>query len=306
MLRGLIVRQVFFIVDLLFMGIIGVAAIFALKTFLEGVPETSRPNHDIAAAADTPNLEALQPRGNYDSIVNNKLFGDAGNRSSDAPVVEEEPEGGIIPPPATLPLKLMGTIAVEPTDPRSSAIIANARARDQKNRVSTYFVGQVILDQISLLEVHKRSVRLRNAATRETYELLMDDGETKGRQMPAAVARQQQEVAAATPPGVYNLNRDELVQDVMDASTELAAMNPRIAYDDDGNPIGITADGLDDLELAQKLGFEEGDVVQQINGRAVDSMDKVYETLQQFQGLNTVRISVMRNGRPTMLTYNLQ
>jgi len=64
--------------------------------------------------------------------------------------------------------------------------------------------------------------------------------------------------------------------------------------------------GYSGTPLAKKLGLKNGDVVQQINGKAIDSLTKAGQVLQTFDGLNTFRVSVLRNGRPQMLTVDIQ
>jgi len=303
MLRGLIVRQFFFVVDLVLMCLIGLVAVLAIKNFMNSSVSVNPPKAVDVQNSGTFDVAKLSPADSYKAIIENKLFGDAGQQSNDT--AAPEPEATIERPPPTLPLKLLGTTTTGPKDPLATAIIQNARPKDVKDRIKTYYINETILDQISLAVVYKRWVLLWNAATRKWIELPMDedDGLLGGEGAQATQASLPQN--NHNPPGVFTLQRKQLVQDVMDASTKLAQMRPRIAYDKNGKAIGVTADGLDKLDLAKKLGFKQGDVVQAINGRTVDSMDKVYEILQQFQGLDTVRVSVLRDGKPTMMTYRL-
>lgn len=302
MLRGLLIRQVFFAVDLLLMCVIGGAAIFTILRLLD----TSAV--DIGAATAGPsaesdvNLPDLGDKADYAGIVTTQLFGPAGQtRKPDAPV---EPEGPTIDVDVSnLPLRLLGSSFTTPTDPRSSATIENARSSDPRQKVRTYFVSQEIMPQVVLHEVHKGYVVLKSGPKLERLELRKREG-APVRQ--AVAARTQPAAALPDAPGVKTLDREDIVNKLVEASAQLAGMNPRLAVDEAGNTLGVTADGLNDLPLAQELGFQDGDIVQNINGQSIDSLEKVTEILQQFSDVDTMRINVKRGDRTQMMNFRLQ
>lgn len=305
MLRGLVIKQIFFVVDLLLMAAIGIALVLAVLRIMDSGTEGLGTQATVAEGDSGIQYAGLLGQEAYAAINANKLFGKAGQQSiatfEDAPAVASTQEIQ----ETTLQLNLLGCTSVGPTDPYSCATIVNLRESDSKKKERVYFVGQTIMAGVTLAEVHKRYVVL-HAGPNPQY-LLMDKGDT------AAVAPTPREavptaaVEPQTAPGVVTLNRQELLQEMMQAENlETIAASARDVTDEAGNVIGVTADGIGDVELAAKMGFAEGDVVQQINGQPVKGVDNLGELVQQFSDMSAFRISVMRNGQPKMITIRLQ
>lgn len=301
MLRGLVIRQIFFAADLLLMCLIGAAAIFTILRLLDSSAVTVDTTGATAAGSEQFELPVLGDKAEYEKIAATRLFGNAGQTKKE---VAAEPEPPKIIDAGNLGLTLLGCSYTTPTDPRSSAIIEARAARDGREKISTYFVNQEITTQVTLAEVHKGYVLLQVGPNLQRLELKRRDG-TPINPAPKVNGAANLPVVP-DPPGVKTLDRAELMEELVAASGELASMAPRLAYDDDQNVIGVTADGLNDLPLAQKLGFQDGDVVQNINGEAIDSLDKVTEVLNKFQDIDTIRIGVQRGGKAQMMTFKMK
>jgi endonuclease YncB( thermonuclease family) len=76
---------------------------------------------------------------------------------------------------------------------------------------------------------------------------------------------------------------------------------PRIATDSSGNPLGLTADNISQIPMAAQLGFQDGDIVQSINGTPIQSEMQVLGMVEQLKGSKNLNLQILRNGQPTTL-----
>jgi len=86
----------------------------------------------------------------------------------------------------------------------------------------------------------------------------------------------------------------------------LVRITPKIETDDSGDVVGITADNIGQYPLAQKLGFQDGDVLQTINNERIDSREKLMEIFQRYQNAPSFRIGILRNGQPNVLVFDVE
>jgi general secretion pathway protein C len=303
MLRGLWIRQGFLVVDLLLTGLLAVVALLVVfrlfsPTTAEGVADAGPPEVDPVA------IGGVAERETYAAVVDSGMFGLAGTRSAEAPP-EPEPTVQEEVTDTTLDLALYGTVAASPRDPLGTAIIENRMAASPR-RIDTYYVGETIIDQRILYEIYPNYVVLLDKATGQK-ELLKQDENTEvvtasaaGR--PAAAVAVEQEG-----PNQFKVRKDELVAALSQNPQELVqTLNPQPVKDNRGNVIGYTSDNVSGIDVARKIGLQDGDVVQKVNGITIDSPEKISEVAYRFRNLNTFRLSIQRNGRQQMLTLNLE
>ena len=283
---------------------------------------------DLSAESRGPAVREVADRGAYDRIVQANLYGPAGATRVEEPEPEpvvQEPEERLAD---NLPLRLFGTMAAYPTDPLGSAFIENSNSRSLK----TYFINQEVMDDIVLQEINRQQVILYNAADNTRLVLAMDRDAPSGAMQTASMnrsdrgrpspqqpqARQPQrpdrdQGSIRRPPegGGRNqvvLDRNELIQEMSQENyAELySQISPELVSDESGDVVGITSPNIGDIPLARQFGFQEGDVVQQINGVQIDSEARVIEVLNRFQNAPTHWVSVLRNGRPETIVFRLE
>jgi len=56
----------------------------------------------------------------------------------------------------------------------------------------------------------------------------------------------------------------------------------------------------------EKLGFQGGDVLQQVNGLDVSTPDKMYTIFQNLKDEKKVTVSILRQGQKSTLTYEIR
>lgn len=302
MVRGLVIRQLFLLLDLVL-----VLAILAMGGLLvHRVVRGGGANLDAAAASNVApigvvTLPSVKPEAEYDVITKNKLFGPAGeyDAAKPAPVTVEKVDTDL--KETELNLKLMGTVALGPESAFSSATIQDLDARSNPR---SYILNEDIRAGVKLVAVWKRKVDILNSTfnpPRKEY-LSMDDEE--GYTPPVQVAQAQDEGARGS--NRITVDRNEIADELMNNYSDLLKIKPVAKRDSQGNVIGLTADDISQYPLAQKLGLEDGDVLQTVNNEKIDSQAKIMEMVQKYQHSRSFRIGIIRDGKPQIITYNLR
>lgn len=302
MLRGLLIRQALIATDLVLAGLVVVMAYFVMARILEDDAATAAPVARVEPATEAGVLRKPAERAAYDGIIAGSLYGPAADMKREEPVeeavVEEQPLR-----PTTLPLKLYGTLALEPEDPLATAVIEDVTTRVKQ----TYYLNQPVKDGYVLREVHKRRVVLYNESTGALEELAQEDLQV--------AASETRTAASARPAGRSPGGANQVVVNRLDTQRELEAMNfaefyaqvsPQLVRDEAGNVKGITSANIDKIPLAQRFGFQSGDIVQKINGVPIDSEQRALEVINRFQNSSSHWLTIERNGREQTLVVRVE
>lgn len=311
MIRGLFIRQIFVWVDLALAALIVATALAVGTKLFEAPPVLAMPEPPAMAVSGDAAPVIVGDRARYDAIINQGLFGKAGSfDAAAAAAAEAAVEEGPIEP-TKFNLQLVGTTASSPTDPTASAIIINL---DQRDAGRTYLINEpVIHDEargdVTLVEVYPRAViLLNNQEDPPTRERLSMDETVPG--APAPARPTQTAYGAGVSDGSTDritIDRQEFVQDLYANYAELVTtIRPEYYRDAAGNVVGLTAQNISQVPLAQKLGLQDGDVLQSINNEPIDSEQKVMELFQRYRNASAFRIGILRNGRPQIITYRLE
>jgi general secretion pathway protein C len=304
MLRGLLIRQALIAADLVLAGLVVVMAYFVMARILEDDAATAAPVDRVETATDAGVLRKPAERGAYAGIIAGNLYGPAADMKREEPaeeeaVVEEQPLR-----PTTLPLKLYGTLALDPEDPLATAVIEDVTTRVKQ----TYYLNQPVKEGYVLREVHKRRVVLYNESTGALEELAQED-------LQVAASETRSGAASARPAGRSPAGANQVVVNRLDTQRELEAMNfaefyaqvsPQLVRDEAGNVKGITSPNIDEIPLAQRFGFQSGDIVQKINGVQIDSEQRALEVINRFQNSGSHWLTIERNGREQTLVVRVE
>jgi type II secretory pathway component PulC len=305
MVKGLLIRQAFVIIDL------GLALLVAFLVYLiadQQLKSRTPKVVPIEKGEIEPSIELakVSPLDAYDMIGSSGLFGPAGDETPpDEPVVPDE---FMEPPPPTL--RLHATAATfDPEDPISTAIIENSAAQTVQ-KVSTYYRGQPVTNELVLKEVYPRKVVLHNPVKNSLSELLMPEaGEKTTPGVPALNERQaRQPVQVAQNTEALSLDRNAVAEELAsyDYADVVNTLNPEMAEDENGNVTGITSSNFSAVPLAAEIGLQNGDVINTVNGIKIDSDQKLMEIFTKFSNASTFRLGVTRNGSAQMLTFKLE
>lgn len=307
MRRGLLIRQVFVLVELtLAVTVVFVAYMVISKALEQDVPAQVDAMSPVDAGTEIV-FTKIAALPDYDSLAKSSVFGKAGEAAPIAPAPPTEPLPVDPNPPeiTDLPLKLWGTVAISAKDPLANAIIENTATK--KGEKEAFFLGATVMDQVILEEVRPREVILFNKATNSRGILSMADGDdAKAPSGRAATARSADGASRPSSPNQITLTRAELEQDVLANMEQLTQINATPVTNESGEVTGLTAESISSMPLADKLGLKDGDELQQINGEKIDSVEKVMEVLQKSANLKDIRLGVRREGRMQMLRITLE
>lgn len=298
MLPGLLIRKGFLLLDLVLVVLLLALAYTMFSTFSE--PARTLETPPPLEAVETLHLAKVGLATDYSVIKENGLFGPAAKTS--APDAAEAVVAAPTVEVTRLPLKLLGTAATSPTDPLACAGIKNT----QTNSEDTYYLGQPVLSDVVLEEVHKRGVVLFNKKENKREILSMDEKETISAHL-ASVSG-----AAAVPQpgngeesGPISLQKHELMEIASDMGRLMTELKPQPYKDDSGRMIGITSPDLGKVPLAKKVGLADNDVITAINGMSIDSVESIGKIAEKFKNLNVFHLKVLRNGQTVTRTIKL-
>lgn len=310
MLRGLLMRQMFLVLDVLLVAL--VAAVTGVA-FMKGCSPQDNTVQAFTAPEIGPGEEAVfakvGPRAQYEFIINSGLFGDAAKRTADEQPKIKEP----IPTPAnvdtTLPLLLKGTVAARmPLDPLATALI---EVKEGAQTVRTFYHGDEVVNSVFVKEIKDREVILDNQRTNQLEHLRQSDDPKR-----FAVARnypQPSQRTSLTPPqqpaggNMIEIDHASIVQQLSDDYETIATqVDVRLAEDEQGNVLGLTADNVEGIPTADMLGLKNSDILTSINNQPVDSVEAVVDILNKYRNAQTFRLNILRNGQRQTLTYALK
>lgn len=311
MVRGLVIRQLFLVINLALVGLILFAAVSVVLQMVNPPKVESAQEINLDGVGDSAASIAaeLRERTAYNSILENGLFGEAGLFKEPlapvAPVVEKPDDGPV--EETELSLKLWAVTSLSPKSPFASASIEDTT---QKNGGQLFHIGNPVVEDVILEEVHPRWVILLNnkKSPPERERLSMDDEEGEGEDGAALGAMASRSRSTTTLPSQeVEIDKNAFITELsVNYADLMTKVKPELVRDENGKVSGITAADISDVPLAQQLSLENGDVLQTVNNEKIDSEQKILEMVQKYQDAGSFRIGIMRNGKQKIITYNFR
>jgi general secretion pathway protein C len=204
-----------------------------------------------------------------------------------------------------LPLKLKGVIFAG--DPFNGlAMIEN----EQKRRTMSYIVGDMVINNARLIEVYDDRVILERNGRREYIELEEFAINRSRRKAKAGGSGSRLgRIASRPPPGTYReegferdgmdiklteefkrslLSPDRMAKVLQDAKAEPNMVN--------GELRGFRLTRIRESSIYEKAGFQNGDVVEEINGIPLRDAAGAIRLLQQLRSARDIEVRVNRGG----------
>lgn len=309
MVRGLVIRQLFLVINLALVGLILFAAVSVVLQMVNPPKAESAQEINLDGGGDSAASVAaeLRERTAYNSIMENGLFGEAGlfkvEEAPVAQVVEKPAEGPVVE--TELSLKLWAVTSLSPKSPFASASIEDTT---QKTGGQLFHIGNPVVEDVILEEVHSRWVILLNnkKSPPERERLSMDEEEGEGGADVGAMASRSRSTTTL-PNQEVEVDKNAFITELSASYTELMTqVKPELVRDENGKVTGITAADISDVPLAKQLSLENGDVLQTVNNEKIDSEQKILEMVQKYQDAGSFRIGIMRNGKQKVITYNFR
>ncbi len=232
---------------------------------------------------DRPALQMRRDMSAYTSILQRGLFGDGtvpsagsgpGSRAAEAPTVD---------------YKLIGTVEGE--------VFAGAVLEDKSGQ-AFYKINQKLPDGSAMVQIIHDKVVIRRSDGATVNLEVADDTKIVAVQQPGAGLKR-------LPNGKYVLDQKEVL-----ASTEnmgqILTQARALPYTEQGKTVGFKISEIIPGSIYEKIGLQNGDVIQRVNSQDVDDPSKFFQLYQGLKNESNITIDLLRNGQHQTLNYDIQ
>lgn len=247
-------------------------------------------------------LPAGVDRSAYQRILQGDLFHPS-ERGQDIP----QPELLSATPaaPLELPLILVGT--VEGLGTSSFAIVEDRGTREQQ----VYRLNEVVKDGAILAKVERNQVVLQLGA-REQILVIYSDGTQDVAPPSSGAVPRTTEPAGASGGGIRQVQPNRWVLDKQEVTAALGNLSQLLTKArvipnfTDGKPDGFKIFSIAPDSLYAKIGLQNGDVLQQINGVEVKDPENFMRVFQQLKDETQIALDFVRNNRRESYSYEIR
>jgi type II secretion system protein C len=256
---------------------------------------------DEAGEAAAPPTLAARSWEEREMILSRNLFKSSTLESA----VSVEPVEDI--EPTQLPLTLLGTAAAE--NPR----LAWAAIEDRDKRETVVVgIGDRVAGKAAVQRIERRRVVLLENGSPRELTLDTDDEESakprttaRARPSPSRSRASRRGAARARPgdelPGVARHQPRDALRDPANIFSQ-ARILPKW---EDGEMLGVELAAIKNGSLLQDAGFQNGDIIVEMNGIAVDSPEQSAKILKEFTTARGISATVNRKGRDVTVQFDV-
>jgi type II secretion system protein C len=237
---------------------------------------------------------------NSDIIIERNIFGSSGLSSAKQSPGQEMKVNSISVLKAQL--RLLATVAGDKEV--ACAVIENVKTKIQ----DLYRVGDTI-EGTRIERIDRNKIVLINEGQREVLNLYVTDGSSDGiEKSTEPVIAQRPDVAEAVnviSPTEREINKKAFLARV--GGIEAIIKTVQIApYVEDGQEKGVRITGLEGLSMARFVGFENGDIIQNINGSTVTNRRKAFQILRKARSQSSIDIQLLRGQEEKKLSFGIK
>lgn len=167
------------------------------------------------------------------------------------------------------------------------------------NRQDVFTVGEKVFDGPELIEVAATEAVVLAAGRRHTIKLEELSGD------PGAHATTVTAGIRNLAPGRFLVDRREVdhsIENLNQVVTELRAV-PQVK---DGKSLGFRVFNIRPGSVIDRMGLVNGDIVQSVNGVALDDPSKALAMLEDLRSADRLRVDFLRRNKPTTYTYDIR
>ena len=284
--RSAAVAHALLVVAAAYSGALAVNAAVAL--WLEaGIPVASQ------AAVPPPEAETVErtmARTDYAAIFDRNLFGSE-------PVVVVEP--GATAGPSTLDIRLRGTAKI---DGRGFAVFEDGAGERQ----DVFAIGEKVFGGPKLVAVKPGRATVIHKGRKHTLEIAdtqpvrtqeVSQKRTGATAKPTGINR--------TGDGVYAVDRRE-VEHAIENLNEVITQMRAVPFLKDGKSLGFRIFNIRPSSIFERMGLENGDVVQSVNGVDLNSPSQAIGLLDSMRTADQLTVNLLRGNQPSTLTYAIR
>ncbi len=296
----------------------GATALLAAKVLNTELDDAPAPSTRVVATART------QRKRDASVILKRNIFNSELGDLSDAPIEDPDLPSVDLPAeevetPCKGKMRLIGTVVLPGDLERSVAAIVGT---DQKAGLHR---GGAEVEGARIRAIQSDGVVLQNAGGLCRLAMFEVDGTASKPQLKRAVSKKKP--AKRRGPAVdrnaglseeeisqgidkvnetnYNLSRS-MLNKVLDNAGKLigiAAVTPKM---EGGQSVGMEIRGVRPNTLLTKLGIQNSDILESVNGQSLSSPDAALGAYSTLRTADKFTLSVRRDGRAMMVTYRMQ
>ncbi len=260
-------------------------------------------------ASVTPLKETFRPapqnipsRSHYREIIEGNIF-NATLRGAQQAVPIQADHGPAEPAPAVdLKIRLTGTVVGDAEV--SYAIIEHQATREQ----SLYRLGDSIDEAATIVRIGRDEVILMVGSAERSLRLYLveeEEGAAPGISRRSAQPSREDSGIAKIASNQWVLDRHELDAALGDLSRLLtkARVVPNFSG---GKPDGFRVFSIVPNSLFAKIGLQNGDVLQRINGVEIKDPENFMKVFHQLRGESSISLDLIRNNRKQTFAYEIR
>jgi type II secretion system protein C len=240
------------------------------------------------------------PADNPDIIIERDIFGSSGLSSAKQNPEQEITKNSISVLKARL--RLLATVAGD--EEVACAVIENIKTKIQ----DLYRIGDII-EGSRIERIDRNKIFLINEGQREVLNLYVTDSISDGieKSIEPVIAQKSDTAEAVNviSPTEREINTKAFLARVggMEAIMKTVEVAP---YLEDGQEKGVRITGLEGLSMARFVGFENGDIIQNINGSTVTNRRKAFQILRKARSQSSIDIQLLRNQQEKKLSFGIK
>ena len=237
---------------------------------------------------------------NPDIIIKRNIFGSSGLDSAKQNPEQETKVNSISVLKAQL--RLLATVAGD--EEVACAVIENVKTKIQ----DLYRIGDII-EGTRIERIDRNKIVLISEGQREVLNLYVTDGSSdRIEKSTEPVIAQKSDAAEAVnviSPTEREINKKAFLARVggMEAIIKTVQIAP---YVEDGKEKGVRITGLEGLSMARFVGFENGDIIQNINGSTVTNRRKAFQILRKARSQSSISIQLLRGQEEKKLSFGIK
>ncbi len=270
-------------------------AYFCVQVFYKQMGKEILPKHEIARTKPLP-VKKIQDSNQipfedlYETITNRNLFNvpDKEKKTAQTKAVPAQDDATAHLKKTQLDLTLLGTVISTPHHPY--AVIEDNTTKLQ----ALYQIGDKVQDAAI-----KQILRDRVILTydRQDYVLEMDS-----KQMPASDIEPLDDTRPEPEKITVNQSLIDASLENIDDLKRQVRVRPLVA---NGRPDGLLIYGIKPDSLFSSLGLKNGDVIRQVNGSPVLSMEDAVKFYQSLEETGQIQVSLLRRGNKQDILYTI-
>jgi type II secretory pathway component PulC len=220
---------------------------------------------------------------------------------------------------STLPLRLTG-LMLDQNAPAKSACLVRCLAPPE--RTGLFFTGQTACDIAEIREIRSDSVVIENLLAHR-IELLpfspagkaAESGQPAPEAAEPAPSEERERTPAVSPPASSDVVAIALTQSDIDGYLanlpdllDSALTRPHFTETIGGQRLidGYEIDNIREDSPVQHWGFQNGDIVLDVNGEPLDGMATVMRLFGRIQSASQTKVTVLRQGRKLTFVFTVK